>query len=301
MAETKSSPPQLNDLLRNVGIDPQRTLVLRHRPFEPQLAKALPLIASERPHLFNLYQSYQGPIVERSMLALRGGWLVSFISYGPGKAAFVGIYTIGDATPRTLEQFWAEPGNLTLRELGYQGFADTGRQQVQMRFDLGDTKIYDDWRGKLVVGWPGGERGWYRRAHNNIMPIVAIREENAFAPPIKSFDEVEFTWAELSILPQRWRAALEQWRGIYAIWDSTDAKTYIGSAYGNENILGRWERYGATGHGGNKLLRERNPSAFRFTILQRLSPDMLQADVVRIENTWKTRLHTRAPFGLNEN
>lgn len=291
----------LNDLLLKAGIDPARTLILRHRPFEPQLAKALPLIASERPDLFNLFQSYQGPIVERSILALRGGWLVSFIAYGPAKAAFVGIYTIGDATPHTMEQFWSDPGNLELREHGYLGFVDTERQQVQMRFDLVETGLHEDWRGKLIVGWPGGERGWYRRAQNNVMPIVAIREESAFAPPLRAWDEVEFTWAELSILPQRWRAALEQWRGIYAIWDSSDAKTYVGSAYGGMNILGRWEGYGATGHGGNKLLRERDPTNFRFTILQRTSPDMLADEVIRLEGTWKTRLHTRAPYGLNEN
>lgn len=99
----------LNDLLGNVGIDPARTLVLRHKPMESQLFRALPLIASERPQLFNVFQSYQGPSVERSMLALRGGWLTSFIAYGPAKAAFVGIYEIGDAEPHTREQFWAAP------------------------------------------------------------------------------------------------------------------------------------------------------------------------------------------------
>lgn len=292
---------QLNDLLRNAGIDPARTLVLRHRPFEPQLAKALPLIASERPDLFNLFQSYQGPIVERSMLALRGGWLASFIAYGPKKAVFVGIYTIGDATPHTMDQFWTDPGNLELREHGYQGFAPTERQQVQRRFDLVDTKIHEDWRGKLIVGWPGGERGWYRRAHANVMPVVAIREESAFAAQMPEWDELELAWATLAILPQSWRARISQWRGIYAIWDSSDGKTYVGSAYGAENILGRWENYGSSGHGGNKLLRDRDHANFKFSILQRLNPDMLKDDVIRIENTWKVRLHTRAPHGLNEN
>ncbi|CAN7717792.1 GIY-YIG nuclease family protein [Bosea sp. LjRoot9] len=291
----------LNDLLGNVGVDPTRTLVLRHRPMESRLAKALPLIASERPHLFNIFQSYQGPSVERSMLGLEGGWLASFIAYGPAKAAFVGIYKIGNSAPHTREQFWACPENQALAKHGYWGFTEAETRTHQLRFDLTETRHYADWRGKLIVGWPPPERGWYRRAHNNIMPVLAIREESAFATALPEWDEAEFTWAELSILPQRWRAALEHWRGIYAIWDSTDAKTYVGSAYGRSNILGRWEAYGATGHGGNKLLRERDPSNFRFTILQRVSPDMLEPDVMRLERTWKNRLHTRAPYGLNKN
>lgn len=293
---------QLNDLLAAKGVDPARTLVLRHKPMEAQLAKALPLIASERPDLFNVFQQFQGPSVERSMLALRGGWLASFIAYGPAKAAFVGIYEIGaDAVPHDRDQFWSIPENEALKAHGYWGFTEAETRPHQVRFDLRVTKHYEDWRGKLIVGWPPPERGWYRRSHNNNMPVLAIREESAFAPPLPAWDEVEFTWSELAILPQRWRYALEHWRGIYAIWDSTDAKTYVGSAYGASNILGRWLAYGASGHGGNKLLRDRDSTAFRFTILQRVSPDMLPDEVIRLESSWKTRLHTRAPHGLNEN
>jgi hypothetical protein len=58
--------------------------------------------------------------------------------------------------------------------------------------------------------------------------------------------------------------------------------------------------YAARWHGGNILLRQREPKYFRFSI-QRVSPDMDAADVIRLEATWKERLHTRAPFGLNDN
>ena len=66
------------------------------------------------------------------------------------------------------------------------------------------------------------------------------------------------------------------------------------------NILGRWLDYAKTGHGGNKDLRRRNSDQFRFSILQRVSPDMDPADVIRFEGTWKDRLHTRE-FGMNCN
>jgi hypothetical protein len=291
---------QLNDLLKAGSVDPERTLVLRHRPSEPRFRKALPLLAGERLDLFDAYQAYQNEAVERSINANVGGWIASFIAYGPGKAVFVGVYQIAGARPMTLDEFWARPENVELRLLGNKGFtADKGRETI-LRFDLQVMPLHDNWRGKLVVEWPGGGHSWCRRAHKNTMPIFAIREESVFAEALPPWDEVEFTWAELAVLPTRWRAALEQWRGIYSIWDASDGKSYVGSAYGETNILGRWESYAATGHGGNKLLRHRNPAEFRFTILQRVSPDMEDVEVIRLENSWKLRLHTRAPHGMNE-
>ena len=73
-----------------------------------------------------------------------------------------------------------------------------------------------------------------------------------------------------------------------------------GSAYGNDNIYGRWRAYASNGHGGNVGLKNRAGNSMRFSILQRVSPDMEPADVIARENSWKIRLHTRE-FGLNRN
>jgi len=100
--------------------------------------------------------------------------------------------------------------------------------------------------------------------------------------------------------PSTWKAALRQWRGIYFIFDESDGQGYVGAAYGTDNLLGRWLNYAARGHGGNKELRKRDPGHFRFSILERVSPDMEAADVIRLESSWKDRLHTRK-FGMNEN
>jgi len=116
-----------------------------------------------------------------------------------------------------------------------------------------------------------------------------------------NWDKLSLTWQDLQDLPSSWEDALRQWRAIYYIFDDSAKKAYVGSAYGNENLLGRWRNYADSGHGGNKLLRERSPEHLLFTILQRVSPDLDADDVIQIENTWKERLHTRAPLGLNEN
>lgn len=293
---------ELNDLLQGGGIDPEHTLVLRHRPTSPRLRKLLPFLAGEpRPNLFDAYQAHQTEVVERSILTEIDGWIASFIAYGPGKAIFVGIYKIAGARTVTFEEFWADPQQTKLKTIGSKGFeVEEGRVTTQL-FDLQAMPLHAEWQGKLVVRWPPPERSWYRRAHRNVMPVLAIREESFFVAAVPQWDEVEFTWAELGALPASWRAALEQWRGVYLIWDALDGKSYVGSAYGAENILGRWNGYAATGHGGNKHLRSRDPANFRFTILQRVSPDLEDAEVIRLENSWKLRLHTRAPHGLNEN
>jgi hypothetical protein len=130
---------------------------------------------------------------------------------------------------------------------------------------------------------------------------MAILEDSALAAAMPDWTEIALTWAELAVLPTRWRAALSRWRGIYYIFDVSDGKGYVGAAYGESNLLDRWQNYAARGHGGNAQLRQRDPANFRFTILQRVSPDMDAGDVIRLEGSWKERLHTRQPYGLNDN
>ena len=83
-------------------------------------------------------------------------------------------------------------------------------------------------------------------------------------------------------------------------FNSSDGEGYVGCTFGDENLLGRWMSYSLRGYGDNRLLRSRKPR-FRFTILQRVSPDLEARDVIKLENSWKERLHTRKPYGLNEN
>lgn len=292
---------QLNDLLVAEGVTPDQTLILRHRPTEPFLRQALPTLAGERRNVFDTYQAYQGEKVEQSILARHGGWVASFISYGAAKAVFVGLYRVDGHTLETEAGYCAHPENRQLESLGQIGFVATLDLPHRTHIHLTFLDALSHWSGKLVVGWPPPERSWYRRAERNVMPVLAIREESAFAISMPTWDQLECAWTELAILPSSWKAALAQWRGIYSIFDAFDGKRYVGSAYGASNLLGRWMDYAASGHGGNKLLKKRDPTNFRFTILQRVSPDMDAEEVIRLEASWKLRLQTRSPSGLNEN
>lgn len=292
----------LNLLLESKGIDPHQVIVMRHRPSEPRLAKVIGWLAVEKPDVFNAYQQTQGAIVEKAMSALVGkGCVASFIAHGPGRALFVGLYTIGKSTPLTVEEYWKVPAYIEMKEFDMKGFEpEPGRDRV-LWFDMPLTEHFAEWKGKLIISWPGNDRSWWRRAEKNVMPVIAINEESVLESAMPEWDAINLSWEELSVLPTKWRSALSHWRGIYYIFDQSDGKGYVGSAYGEENIFGRWSEYAATGHGGNKLLKKRNPRDFIFTILQRVSPDMNGDDVIRLESSWKERLHTRQPYGLNEN
>jgi GIY-YIG catalytic domain len=289
----------LNDLLTGESFDAKGVLVLRHRPYEPELRRVLPWLAAEKPHLFNAYQQTHGPRVEAALLNAQ--YVASFIGHEPRKAVFVGLYQVGQSKPLTRKQYWEVPAYKELKPFGMIGFSGESDQTSVLWFDLVLTDFCAPWKGKLVVGWPPPEKAWWRWADRNVIPVRAILEESLLDAAMPRWDELDLSWEALGLLPTRWKAAISQWRGLYYIFDESDGKGYVGSAYGDSNLLGRWQSYASTGHGGNRLLRQRNPQHFRFSILQRVSPDMDADEVLRLECSWKERLHTRAPHGLNDN
>lgn len=292
----------LNDLLQGQKIDPKNVLVLRHRPHERELREVLPWLAAEKPKVFNAYQQTQGPKLERAMEALVGsGFVASFIGHEPGKAIFVGLYSIVGAKPLTYDEYWKVPEYIEMKKYAMQGWCrETDDRQRQFWFDLQRTDFYSSWQGKLIVGWPPPERSWWRRAHRNEISVHAILEDTALTDMMPKWNEANFTWQQLGILPKKWREELSRWRGIYFIFDQNDGKGYVGAAYGEDNLFGRWLNYAKSGDGDNKKLKGRNPENFRFSILQILPHDMEPEKVQHVEKTWKDRLHTRE-YGLNDN
>ena len=203
----------LNNLLVGRGIDAEQVLVLRHRPHEPGLNKVLPWLAAEKPDVFNAYQQTQGEKLEKTMKG--ADYVASFIGHEPGKALFVGMYAIGASKPLTPEQFWRVPAYVEMKAFGMKGFTGGDGRSSILWFDLSLTDFYAPWKGKLIVGWPPPERSWWRRAHRNEFPVLAVLEDSALDAAMPEWDEILLSWEELGVLPTRWKSALSQWRGIY--------------------------------------------------------------------------------------
>ena len=284
----------LHHLLTREGIDPESTLVMRHRPLEPQIRKELMWLAAEKPEVFNAYQRCQTPRVERQME--QASHVASFIGHEPGHALFVGLYKNG--VPRKVSHHWRQRES-SFRELMQLGMPNGPNDCLW--FDLQMTPILLRWQGKLVIKWPGKELSYSRWAHKGSrFDVEVIHDESQLAAGVPDWRSLVLRWDELDRIPKSWKAALREWRGIYFIFDTRTKKGYVGSAYGNDNILGRWLGYAKSGHGGNRRLRTLRPDGFQFSILERMSQDTLPEEMIKRENEWKVRLHTRE-FGLNEN
>ena len=114
------------------------------------------------------------------------------------------------------------------------------------------------------------------------------------------WDEIVWPHSQLKGLPQSWQDKMSQWRGIYFIFDKARNKGYVGSAYGEENILKRWKAHFRTG-GDAKYLRQCNSEDLVFSILEIDSHVRSPEEILEKERSWKRRLHTLHPVGLNAN
>lgn len=284
-------PLTLNGLLEDAGLN-TGTVLLRNT--EPCLRAAMPYIASERPNLFRAYQQVQGPKLGKALE--RAKFMVSFVGEGSADALFVTCFTIADVRPISSEEFWSEAENRELASFGYVGMHEG---EVATRCTLTPIEPLSEWSGKLVITWPPPAVSWWRWSDRNVFPIAALHREPFPHRQVPDWKDIVLDWATLSSLPRSWEAALSHWRGIYFIYDVHRRGGYVGSAYGHDNILGRWRNYASTGHGGNVGLRDSKAEDLRFSILQRTSPDLEADEIVRLESSWKERLHTRLQLNRN--
>lgn len=283
-------------LLPSIDIGPAETLIVRHVPVERSLKRVLPWLVVERPELWRAYQQIQWESLEKAMT--RGRYVASFIGQDAGTATFAGFYKIGAWSTLDLADYNDFPGNAELMALGMSG--RSAEMPDCLAFELDPVCHFEDWVGRLTIQWPKPYQKWWRWGSSGSFQVLTIEAESRFVRGMPEWQDVVLTHAELQSLPASWKSALSQWRGIYFIYDASRQAGYVGSAYGSENIFGRWRDYARTGHGGNRELKSSAAGDLRFSILQRTSPDLDTEAVVALETSWKQRLHTRE-FGLNRN
>lgn len=168
--------------------------------------------------------------------------------------------------------------------------------------------VYEKYFGRLVVEYKNTSQNMVRNAISvidkcYISQILPDIFDNDIFP---GYDKVNISWIELSrvITKNTWRTALQNQKGVYLLTDISNGRLYVGSAYGESMILGRWESYIMTGHGGNIGLRSLNFSHikkyFRFSILDIYKSTTSDETILARENYWKGVLLSRE-FGYNEN
>lgn len=284
-----------NSLLASGGINPGEVLLIRHNPSQPRLRQALPWLVVDQPHVFNAWKAIQWSTAEKAMT--RAKYVAGFIGQEPRRATFTGLDAVLGWEKLDGAGCRLYPGNAELFALGMDLMND---DREALAFDLKPLSAFAPFVGLLEIRWPKPDQSWFRWAANGEFHIHALHEESRLVAAVPHWSDVALTHDQLAALPPSWRHTLAQWRGVYFIYDVERRAAYVGSAAGTENILGRWQEYYRTGHGGNRELRLSKPANLRFSILELTSPALPMTEVVALENSWKKRLHTRE-FGLNAN
>ena len=292
---------EFNNLLVMSGYGPQDVALMLHTPAQAHEKKTLLALADEYPDLFEVYQDNHPPLAEATLK--RRKFAASFVVGANNEAHFVGMYRVAGWRDATALELDSDLRRISLRER-YNGrsfaelAADNGRDGRAI-FDLNPMAELSELRGRVVTSRPPG-RNYMRLAENTLMPVLEIRRESRLAPPPPEWRDFIVTVNELLSLPRDWASQLAGWRGVYLITDEKDGARYVGSAYGVENLLGRWRAHVASERGVTAELGRRETGSFRFSILQLLLHDAEATEVQELEANWKTRLHTRE-WGLNRN
>lgn len=207
-------------------------------------------------------------------------YIVAFIGEGGALARFVGVFRVDGCT----------------------------RYPDYYQYDLSEVDGYDDLKERVIIRW-SNPISWHQWIRND-MEVQEISPGLHYKRFTDYFDLI-LDFSELKEIVENqysdWKTILSAIKGVYLITDTKTGLLYIGSAYGEDGIWGRWSEYVMTnGHGGNKSLRELCTDAdyashyFQFSILMILPKTVTAEEAIRKEQLFKRKLGTHS-FGLNNN
>ena len=265
----------IQELLYNRGLNQTaRVKLVRHKDRRYDLYN---MYKTNRQAFFD-YQNSQSKDVFKDV-----DYIVSFIGEEGVLARFIGVYKIEGKTI----------------------CADNDKY----KYIMSEVDGYEDLKERVIIRW-GNAISWHQWIKNEmevleISPGLHYKSFTDYFDLILDFSElreiVKNNYTDL-------RNALSAVKGVYLINDTNTGKLYIGSAYGEDGLWGRWSEYVATdGHGGNKALKALIAADgmyaykhFQFSILMLLPKTVTSDEAIRKEQLFKRKLGTNS-FGLNNN
>jgi len=237
---------------------------------------------------FLTYQNGQGKDVFKDV-----DFIVSFIGEGNDKGTlsrFVGVFKIND------KKTYNEPTTIDI-------FTD-----VFFNYNMEEVSGFEDLKERVIIKW-NNAISWHQWIKNEmevteIQPGLHYKQFVDYFDFILKFDELKEI---INNQYSDWKKTLSITKGIYLISDTKTGKLYVGSAYGENGIWGRWTEYvKSSGHGNNKTLKELVNNEgdyaknFRFSILMLLPKTITPNEAIKKETLYKNKLGTNS-FGLNNN
>jgi hypothetical protein len=221
-------------------------------------------------------------------------------NYSKNKSYKAGQMTIGLVKIKPNEDFWLlfHIGKVTqdlniLNGVGYE---------------YQDLPEYEKYVGRLIIKFKNKAQTMIRNAESVIddcyvSQILPDTFDNDLFP---GYEKVNISWDEMKRVLEKdnWKTALQNQKGVYLLTDKSNGKMYVGSAYGENMILGRWRAYIGNGHGGNiglkKLSFDHIKQNFKYSILDIYKSTTDDQIIFDRESWWKEVLQSRQ-FGYNEN
>lgn len=265
----------IQELLFNRGLDQKAKIKLvRHKQAGIDLYN---LYRYKRPEFFK-YQNSQKNDVFKGV-----DYIVSFIGEEGVKSRFVGVYRLTNST-----KISTDPDRYI--------------------YEMDEVPGFEDLVEKVIIAWRN-PISWHQYISNQ-MAVTEIHQGLHYQQFTDYFDFIlDFKELQEIVTNQyrEWKLMLSAIKGIYLISDTKTGKLYVGSAYNEDGIWGRWTSYVLTnGTGGNKtlteLVAENNDYAhnFRFSLLMLLPKTITPDQAIKKERLFKNKLGTNS-FGLNNN
>lgn len=270
----------LTEILRIRGLDPSKQIVkvVRHED------KSVNMREFTRNEL-EIYQCHQGKRVFDGV-----EHVVSFMAEERGLAKLLCVYRVEN--PKALSPSVVSTTNPELRR---------SIRSALYYYDLRREPEFSDLENRVVIKWTGAYINWQQRLHPQkdkpVVQILPLGREKAFS----QYGDILLTYDALCRIVQfpdanaDWHTALSSTAGVYLIVDTISGSLYVGSASGEQGILGRWRHYARDGHGGNKKLKAllaehpNRQQRFQYCILRTLSRSLARAEVVKVEQEFKKK------------
>lgn len=221
-------------------------------------------------------------------------------NYNKNKSYKLGQITIGLVKIKPAEDFWL------LFHIG-QVTKDLNKRN-SVGYEYRDLPEYEKYVGRLIVKFKNKAQTMIRNAESVIDDcyVSQILPDTFDDDLFPGYEKVNISWDELHRVLEKdnWKTALQNQKGVYLLTDISNGKMYVGSAYAENMILGRWSAYVKNGHGGNvglkRLTFEYIKQNFKYSILDIYKSTTDDQIIIDRESWWKEVLQSRK-FGYNEN
>ena len=277
-----------SDILLKCGIDPSKVKLIRHSLTDKGFKKC-----------YDAKMVYEYTRHQKTGFSASYDYWAVFIGDVGTYAKFFALYRVDGFVPDTPD---IAPFGIPKPEAdNYCG--------ENAYFHLVHVDLLLEYENKLVIDWGSSPRMWHQKGTTEKAIISLLPDAqkmfSGFEDLVLSFDQLKEIVDNRHIY-ESWHIALASIYAIYLITDRKNGQQYVGSAYGNDGLLGRWSCYVETHHGGNKRMKDlldKQPERyhdFQFSILQIIPKTATVDDVISIEKRYKHKLLS-IEFGLNDN